>query len=99
MITRRNLIIRLQASLAALLAGQFGLTPNASARVESGPRGIRENCSFLMDVRSTLARRVERGELSIIAETSVRCPLCKETITVTAKEALAYVASDMPVSS
>ena len=96
MITRRKVVIRFQTGVAALLAGHFGLRAVTAAKAEPESRIFRENCSFLIDLRTDLARRVERGELSMIAETSARCPLCKETIAITAKDAVAYVTNSAP---
>lgn len=94
MITRREVFIRFQAGIATVLTGYFGIFGIAAARTQPRAQGFRENCSFLIDVRTTLAQRVKAGEVSLGTETSVRCPLCRETIVVTAKEAVAYVASD-----
>lgn len=99
MITRRNVVIRFQAGIATMLTGHFGFARNAAATTEPGAQPVRENCSFLIDVRTTLARRVNAGDVSLNAETSVRCPLCRETIVVTAEEAVAYLASDTLLAS
>lgn len=99
MITRRNVVIRFRDGIAALLTGYFGIPRIAAARAQPEAHSVRENCSFLIDVRTTLARRVNAGDVSLSAETSVRCPLCRETIVVTAEEAVAYLASDTLLAS
>jgi hypothetical protein len=83
--------------VAALLTGALGTRTTVAAL--PAPQAFRENCSFLMDLRNNLARRVEGGECSMAETVSARCPLCKETVVIGAKDAVAYFATIGPLQT
>lgn len=69
----------------ALMSGAFVKGTAALAVPDSLPRQ-RDNCSFLMEARKELWERVGRGEISLAAEREVYCPLCRETIAISAQQ-------------
>ncbi|MFO0992632.1 MAG: hypothetical protein U1E67_11975 [Hyphomicrobiales bacterium] len=94
MLTRRNVLTKIKTGFLALVSGYISHRTFAAAKAAPAPQRFRENCSFLIDLRASLARCVETGDISINAETSARCPLCKEEIVITAKDAVAFLAQD-----
>ncbi|MGE0237173.1 MAG: hypothetical protein AB7F09_17445 [Parvibaculaceae bacterium] len=84
MIDRRRLM---GSGLLAALAAFFAVRPGSSVAAKPPPIR-RDNCSFANEVSRTLEDAVRRGLVAADAEQTVRCPLCREYITVSAREAL-----------
>lgn len=94
MLTRRNVLTKTRTGILALVSADVGHRTATAAKAAPTSQRLRENCSFMIDLRTNLARRVETGDISISAETSALCPLCKEEIVITAKDAVAFFAQD-----
>lgn len=78
MVNRRTSIGLLVGLPATLLAH---LDTGEATAVGDAER--RENCAFLQDVRKVMREAIERGELDLLAERVVRCPLCSQHLQVT----------------
>lgn len=93
MFSRRNFLRQILSGTLGLFAGYSVLLRSSEAGSRSNPEVFRENCSYLGDVRTKLYRKLVSGQVSADVSEKVTCPLCGQTMTITARDALAYCRS------
>jgi hypothetical protein len=78
-LARRSLVFGLPlAFFSALLTARFG-----SAALPAGA-GNRENCSFVLEAHRDFALAVRQGRARPDDRQQVRCPLCQQTLAISA---------------